>query len=48
MEKKPMNLSTDYPADIDKDWKTPTFQTLPISFEATSYALIGDDDPINR
>jgi coenzyme PQQ precursor peptide PqqA len=43
-----MNLSTDCPTDIDKDWKAPTFQTLPISFEATSYALTGDDDPINR
>jgi coenzyme PQQ precursor peptide PqqA len=31
----------------EKIWKTPTFQEIPISFEASSYALI-DDDPLYR
>jgi coenzyme PQQ precursor peptide PqqA len=43
-----MNLSIDCPTDMEKEWKTPTFQTLPISFEATSYALTDDDDPLVR
>jgi len=30
-----------------KDWETPIFKEIPISFEASSYALT-DDDPPNR
>lgn len=29
-------------------WESPTFQTIPISFEASSYAFTEDDDPIYR
>jgi coenzyme PQQ precursor peptide PqqA len=29
-------------------WETPTFQEIPISFEASSYALIDEDDPPYR
>jgi coenzyme PQQ precursor peptide PqqA len=43
-----MSLSTDRPTDIEKPWKTPTFQEIPISFEASSYALSDDDDPLIR
>jgi coenzyme PQQ precursor peptide PqqA len=43
-----MNLSRDCPTDQEKSWKTPTFQEIPISFEATSYALTDDDDPLHR
>jgi coenzyme PQQ precursor peptide PqqA len=43
-----MSLSTDCPTDIEKRWKTPTFQEIPISFEASSYALSDDDDPLIR
>jgi coenzyme PQQ precursor peptide PqqA len=43
-----MSLFTDCPTDIEKIWKTPTFQEIPISFEASSYALTDDDDPIIR
>jgi hypothetical protein len=43
-----MSLSTDCPADIEKSWQTPTFQVIPISFEASSYALTDDDDAIIR
>jgi hypothetical protein len=39
-----MSLFPDLPADIEKSWKTPTFQVIPISFEASSYALTDDDD----
>ena len=43
-----MSLSTDCPIDIEKGWKTPTFREIPISFEASSYALTEDDDPLIR
>jgi hypothetical protein len=43
-----MSLFTDCPTDIEKSWKTPTFQVIPISFEASSYALIDEDDPLVR
>jgi coenzyme PQQ precursor peptide PqqA len=43
-----MSLSTDCPTDIEKCWKTPTFHEIPISFEASSYALTDDDDPLIR
>ena len=40
-----MNLFTDGPPDERRVWKTPTLVEIPISFEASSYALIDDDDP---
>ena len=43
-----MNLFPDGPPDVEKVWKTPTFVVIPISFEASSYALTGDDDPPYR
>jgi hypothetical protein len=43
-----MSLFTDSPTDIERSWKTPTFQVIPISFEASSYALTDDDDPVIR
>jgi coenzyme PQQ precursor peptide PqqA len=43
-----MSLSKDCPTDIEKGWSTPTFQEIPISFEASSYALTEDDDPLIR
>ena len=43
-----MRLFTDSPADVEKKWESPTFQVIPISFEASSYALTDDDDPIMR
>jgi hypothetical protein len=43
-----MSLLTDCTIDIEKIWKRPTFQVIPISFEASSYALSDDDDPIIR
>jgi hypothetical protein len=42
----PMSIFPDFPTDIDIRWKTPTFQVIPISFEASSYALIDDDDDL--
>jgi coenzyme PQQ precursor peptide PqqA len=40
-----------FPNTSDKDtapvWETPSLREMPISFEATSYAL-ADDDPLNR
>jgi coenzyme PQQ precursor peptide PqqA len=42
-----MSLYPDCPTEIEKGWQTPTFQEIPISFEASSYALIDvDDDPL--
>jgi len=43
-----MSLFTDCPADVEKNWESPTFQVIPISFEASSYALTDDDDPVIR
>jgi hypothetical protein len=43
-----MSLFKDCPAEIEKIWATPTFQVIPISFEASSYALIDDDDRVIR
>jgi hypothetical protein len=43
-----MSLFTDFPTDVEKGWQTPTFQVIPISFEASSYALIDDDDSVIR
>jgi hypothetical protein len=43
-----MDLFTDGAPDVEKVWKTPTFVVIPISFEASSYALIDADDPPYR
>jgi hypothetical protein len=43
-----MNLFKDGPPDERKVWKTPTLVEIPISFEASSYALTDDDDPPYR
>ncbi len=40
-----MNESTNSDKDTEEIWKTPTFQEIPISFEASSYALTNDDPP---
>jgi coenzyme PQQ precursor peptide PqqA len=42
-----MNESAE-PDKNSKMWKTPTLQEIPISFEATSYALTSEDDPPYR
>jgi hypothetical protein len=41
-----MSIFPDSPPDIETPWKTPTFQVIPISFEASSYALIDDYDDL--
>jgi coenzyme PQQ precursor peptide PqqA len=41
-----MNESTD--KNNAEIWETPTFQEIPISFEASSYALIDEDNPPYR
>jgi hypothetical protein len=42
-----MNSYPDNPTEIEKIWKTPTFRLIPISFEASAYALAeGDHDPL--
>ena len=43
-----MNLIPDASPDVEKVWKTPTFVVIPISFEASSYALTDDDDTLYR
>jgi hypothetical protein len=43
-----MNPFTDGPTEVEKVWETPTFVAIPISFEASSYALTEDDDPPYR
>ena len=43
-----MNKSTDPDKNTEKNWETPTFVAIPISFEASSYALTDDDDPLYR
>ena len=47
-EKISMNPLTDGPTDIEKVWETPTFVVIPISFEASAYALTENDDPPYR
>jgi len=42
-----MNQSSTPDKNTKADWETPIFKEIPISFEATSYALT-DDDPPNR
>jgi coenzyme PQQ precursor peptide PqqA len=41
-----MNQSTDCLNKTKNVWETPIFQEIPISFEASSYALIEEDDHI--
>jgi len=41
-----MSLFPDLPTDLEKSWKTPTFQVIPISFEASSYVLTDTDDDL--
>jgi len=43
-----MNLLTDGRSEERKVWKSPTLVEIPISFEASSYALTDDDDPPYR
>ncbi len=42
-----MNQSTNPEKSKGKPWETPTLREIPISFEATSYAL-ADHDPVYR
>jgi hypothetical protein len=42
-----MNQSTDCHENTEKVWEAPLFKEIPISFEASSYALT-DDDPLYR
>lgn len=41
-----MNQFPDVPTETDKSWKTPKFQVIPISFEASCYALTDDNDDL--
>jgi coenzyme PQQ precursor peptide PqqA len=41
-----MNQSTDCLNNPKNVWETPIFEEIPISFEASSYALIEEDDHI--
>ena len=43
-----MSLFTDCPAEVEKIWASPTFEVIPISFEASSYAFTDDDDRVVR
>jgi hypothetical protein len=43
-----MNQFIDSEKTTEMVWQSPTFQTIPISFEASSYAFTEDDDPIYR
>lgn len=43
-----MNQFIDPEKNAEMVWERPTFQTIPISFEASSYALTDDDDPLYR
>jgi hypothetical protein len=43
-----MKLLADGSPEEIKVWKTPTLVEIPISFEASSYALTDDDDPPYR
>jgi coenzyme PQQ precursor peptide PqqA len=40
-----MSESIDHQENAAKTWETPIFQEIPISFEASSYALTEDDPP---
>jgi coenzyme PQQ precursor peptide PqqA len=40
-----MNKPTDREKNSERVWETPTFNELPIAFEASSYALTDDDPP---
>jgi coenzyme PQQ precursor peptide PqqA len=42
-----MNQSINPEKSKEKRWEAPTLREIPISFEATSYAL-ADDDPLYR
>jgi coenzyme PQQ precursor peptide PqqA len=46
-EENEMNQSTECPDNTKSVWETPIFQEIPISFEASSYALT-EDDPLYR
>ena len=41
-----MSIFPDSPTDFEIRWQIPTFQVIPISFEASSYALIEDKDDL--
>lgn len=43
-----MSLFKDCPGETEKIWSTPTFEVIPISFEASSYAFTDDDDRVVR
>jgi coenzyme PQQ precursor peptide PqqA len=43
-----MKQSTDGDENTERVWETPIFKEIPIAFEATSYALSDDDDPVYR
>jgi coenzyme PQQ precursor peptide PqqA len=43
-----MNQSTDRHENTKRVWEPPIFKEIPIAFEATSYALSDDDDPVYR
>jgi coenzyme PQQ precursor peptide PqqA len=40
-----MNQSNTPEKNTEKLWKTPILREIPISFEATSYAMADDDPP---
>lgn len=42
-----MNISNTPDKDTAPVWEAPSLREIPISFEATSYAL-SDDDPLYR
>ena len=43
-----MNQFIDPEKNTEKVWERPIFQTIPISFEASSYAFTDDDDRVYR
>jgi coenzyme PQQ precursor peptide PqqA len=43
-----MNTPSEFHNEPAPAWEPPSFQEIPIAFEATSYALTDDDDPIYR
>ena len=43
-----MNQSNTPDKNTEKLWETPILREIPISFEATSYAMADDDDPPYR
>ncbi len=40
-----MKQRTDCPENTEQVWETPIFQEIPISFEASSYALTDGEPP---